>query len=181
MHVRAASSSWFQCIVCPLNWGWYSEVMLVVASDAWQKAFYTRETNWGRWSETMSRVMPWSWNTCWTMSWMVSKAVGSLMRGTKWVVLDKWSSLVRMTALPSNGVCPVTIAKATWDHGRPGMGSEWIPAESLFYLFILCTCRTSRHKLFDILIHRQPPKYYLIKESIQLTQGWQVNKDEQTQ
>lgn len=38
--------------------------------------------------EMISRGMSWRCKTCWTMSWVVSKAEGSLVKGTKWTALD---------------------------------------------------------------------------------------------
>ncbi len=53
---------------------------------------------------------------------MLSKAEGSLGRGTKWPALEKRSVIVTIVVLPREGGSPVTKSRAIWDQGLLGMG-----------------------------------------------------------
>lgn len=52
----------------------------------------------------------------------VSKAVGSLGRGTKWTALEKLSIMDHVLVLPSDGGRMVTKSTAIWDQGHFGIG-----------------------------------------------------------
>lgn len=47
----------------------------------------------------------------------VSKAEGSLGRGTHWTILEKLSTMVRIVVILSKGGSPVTKSRALWDQG----------------------------------------------------------------
>ena len=67
----------------------------------------------------MSWRIPWSRNTC---TFAVSRAEGSFESGTKCTALEKRSTIVSTTVLPSEGGRPVTKSTAMCDHGRCGTG-----------------------------------------------------------
>lgn len=90
-------------------------------------------------SETMSSGMPWSPKTCWAMSLVVLKAEGSLIRSTKYAVLVKQSTLVRITVLPSNRRRPVTKPRAMWDQGQPGVDNGQRKPAGGWLLFLSLT------------------------------------------
>lgn len=73
--------------------------------------------NWGPLSETTSTGIQWSWKTWFSSSWPVSLAEGSLRKGTKWAILEKRSTMVRMTVFPSEGGRPVTKSMEISDRG----------------------------------------------------------------
>ena len=150
-HRSTVSNYWFALSVWPLDCGWKPDDRQIDAPIRPQKAFQKLDVNWGPLSETTSTGKPCNLKTCWTISWAVSLAEGSLGRGMKWTDLENRSTTVRIVVLLSDRGRPVIKSSDTWDHGllgtcRVGSGRSLIPS----------TDWTSLDELVDLLPHGRP-------------------------
>ena len=143
-----------------------------------QNALHTCEVNCGPRSETISRGRPCSRNTCWVRRSAVSRAEGSLGRGTKCTPLEKRSTMVSMVVLPAEGGNPVTKSTAMWDHGRLGMGSgRSNPEEGWREAFPRAQTRHAAIKAWISCVMPVHQKRRRMNSSVRWIPGWQASLD----
>jgi len=88
-----------------------------VAPTRLQNSLQKTEINCGPRTDTTSAGRPCRQNTCSSINWAVSLAVGNLGKGTKCAILLKRSTTVRMTVWPWEGGMSVTKSNEMWDQG----------------------------------------------------------------
>lgn len=107
------------------HFGWKPGERLTDIPRRLQNSFQKWEINWGPQSETMSLGRPRSRKTSLAIISPSSLVVGSLLRGTRWIILEKQSTILRMDVLPEEGG---RLVIEIYRYARPGTwrNRKWI-------------------------------------------------------
>lgn len=153
------STSWLALSLWPLDCGWKPEERLTDIPRRLQNYFQKWEMNWGPRSETMPLGRPCSRKTSLAIISTSSLAVGSLLRGTRWIILKKQSTIVRIDILPEEGG---RLVIKIYRYARPGTwrNRNWIDQTCwrLSRGLCLATVMTEINVLLNIFDQILPPK-----------------------